>query len=66
MKTKTFFTTNDTYVTEKLPEAVSQSQGFLSIIKINTRSNIQYDMAKSLEAKKSLRYLEERKENIRD
>ncbi len=59
---KTYFSTsNDTYITEKVQEAASESQGFLSIIKINTRSNIEYDMAKSVETKKSLRYLDERK-----
>lgn len=35
------YANNETYFTEKAPESTPEPQGFLSIIKINTRSNIE-------------------------
>jgi hypothetical protein len=70
LKAKNYLPTNsnDTYVTEK-GEPGPESQGFLSIIKINTRSHIestpQLDL-RNADSKRSQRYLDERKENLRD
>lgn len=41
LKLKNYCTANDTYFLEKSPEAAQESQGFLSIVKINTQSYIQ-------------------------
>lgn len=63
LKLKSYFpTNNDTYVTEK--GEPPESQGFLSIIKINTRSNIESTPildSKAMDSKRSQRYCDERK-----
>lgn len=59
VKIKNYSNSNETYIVDKPQEMTAESQGFLSIIKINTRSNIesatQLEHTKLIDIKKSLR-----------
>lgn len=40
IKLRNYYTSNETYIMDKSPEPYQEPQGFLSIVKINTKSHL--------------------------